>query len=107
MRILWPIPGWPIPGWPIPAGTGRVAPAAVGPGEIGNPRHVDLVIAIAVPVRARDDVGVVRMRHGHDEAEGPLVFAACDVKELLPGGHDHFVIEVDLVGARAGARLRD
>ena len=45
-------------------------------------RQVDLVVAVAVPVFARDGEGIVRMGHRHDHAERPLVAPARDVVEL-------------------------
>jgi hypothetical protein len=55
----------------------------------------------------RDDVRIVRVGHRHDETERAAVAAASEVKELLAGGDHDLVIEVDLIGARARARLDD
>src|SRR6202041_1438595 len=66
-------------------------------GKVANARHVDLVIAVAIPVGFGDDVRVVRGRHRGHEAEGTLVAAAGKVEQLLARGVDHFVVEIDLV----------
>jgi hypothetical protein len=47
------------------------------------------------------------MGHRYDEAERSWIASARDVEELLARGHDHLVIEVDLIGARAGTGLDD
>ncbi|CAG9224308.1 hypothetical protein BVI1335_520009 [Burkholderia vietnamiensis] len=68
-------------------------------------RHVDLVVAVQVPVFARDRIRIVRMRQRHDHAERPCVVAgrtlARDVEQLLAGRERHFVVEVELIGAHA------
>lgn len=47
----------------------------------------------------------MRMSHRCDHAERAPVPATGHVEKLLPRIEDHIVIEVDLVGARAGAGL--
>ncbi len=77
------------------------------PLKICNARQVDLLIAVAVPVGMGNDVRIVRVGHRHDETERSAVSAASEVKELLPCGDHDLVIEVDLVRARARARMDD
>ncbi len=73
-------------------------------------RHVDLVVAVQIPVFARDRVRVVRMGQRHDHAERPRIVPgralARDVVELLLRGERDFVVEIELVRAHARARLQ-
>ena len=70
-------------------------------------RHVDLNPGIAVPIGLRNHVRVVRMSQGCDQAERAPILGPGHVEELLTRVEDHVVIEVDLIGARARARLGD
>ena len=72
-----------------------------------DPRQPGVGIRIAVPVLLRNHVGIVRVRHRHHQAERAVIPAARDVEELLARRMDDFVVVVDLVGAHAGAGLRD
>lgn len=73
-------------------------------------RHVDLVVAVQIPVFARDRVRIVRMGQRHDHAERPRIVPgralARDVVELLLRGERDFVVEIELVRAHARARLQ-
>ncbi len=72
-----------------------------------HPRHVDLDLGIAVPVGLRNHIGIMGVGHRRDHAKRAAIPAARHVEELLTRIEDDFVIEVDLVGARARSRLRN
>jgi len=79
----------------------------LAPRKIGDARQIDLLIPVAAPVGMGNDVRIVRVGHRHDETERSAVAAASEVEELLARGDHDLVVEVDLVCARAGARLDD
>ncbi len=73
----------------------------VGHRTLRDSRHGDVGILVAIPAGLRHEVGIVRMRQRNKQTEGPPVTAARDVEQFLSRDVDHFVVEIDLVGARA------
>ena len=68
---------------------------------------IDLDAVVAIPVALRNHVRIVRVGHRYDQAERPAILAAGHVEELAAGMKDDLVVEVDLIRASAGSRLRD
>ncbi len=63
--------------------------------------HVDVLVAIEVPVALRHGERVVRMREGSDEQKRPGIARTRDVEDRALGHEGGFVIEVELVRAHA------
>ena len=77
-------------------------------GVLGNidARQADINAFIHIPIFALNGKGIVGMGEGGDEEKGAVILIAGNIIELAPGGEDHFLIEVDLVGADSGARAQ-
>src|SRR5256885_3838355 len=72
-----------------------------------NARQIDLAVPVAIPVRLRDHVGIVRLGHRHHEAERTPVLVTRDIEQLLARGKHDLIVEVGLVGARARPRSEE
>ena len=70
-------------------------------------RHVDVGIAIEVPVALRHGEGIVRMRERGHEQKRPPISGARDIEDRALGHEGGFVVEVDLVCAHADPGLPD
>ena len=75
---------------------------------VGDARagHRDVRVAIEIPIFLPHDVGVVRVREAHGQAEGAAVALAGEVEELLAGEMRDLVVIFELVGHLGHARLR-
>ena len=69
--------------------------------------HVDRVLPIEIPVAPRDGERIMRMAERGGDEEGPLVARPRGVEDRALGGEGDFVVEVELIGAHADARLGD
>ena len=69
--------------------------------------HVDVLVAIEVPIPCGNRKRVVRMGQGRDEQKRLRLVCPRRVVDRPLGREGDFVVEVDLVGAHAKPRLRD
>ena len=70
-------------------------------------RHVDILVAIEVPIPLLHGERIVRMRERGHEQEGPLIPGAGDVEDRALGHEGRLVVEVELIGAYADSSLLD
>ena len=75
--------------------------------RLRHARQIDRTLVVAVPVLARDRVGVVRMGERDAQEERPPVRLARPVREPTPGGERRRLVEVELVRGLGDARLLD
>src|SRR5215471_5165193 len=73
--------------------------------EVGDPRQLDLLVPIAIPVLLGHDIWIVRMSQGDHEAERAARLLAGHIEELLARRVDDLVVEIDLISAGTRARL--
>ncbi len=78
---------------------------AVGRRDIGHRRHVDGGVVVARPVRARRQVGIVRLDEGDGQHERPLVAAAGVIVEPANGLVADLLVIVPFKRAVVGAGL--
>ena len=71
----------------------------------GEFRQWDLDIFVEVPEALRDHKGVVRVSERHDETERPVVAQANVVEQRPLCGVGNLIIEVELVGSKAGSSV--
>ena len=76
-------------------------------GRDGRSRHVDVGIAIEVPIALLHGERIVRMGERRHQQERPPIPGARNVEDRALGHEGRFVVEVELVGAHADAGLLD
>ena len=81
--------------------TNMAQPARMRIERIPGRRHVDLRIAVEIPVALRHGERVMRMRERSDQQERPLISRSREIEDRALGHERRLIIEVELVRTHA------